>query len=239
MALVQRGCPVCGKEYSADESRLKHGRHTTCSQECSYVLRGQKSSVAKLGKPSPLKGVKTGKPSWNKTEGVHINCKNCNAHMRIEPNQVGRKKFCSKTCMRAGMEYKGLFKPGHADLVPPESRGHSAETKAKMREVNRKNARYGPEHPLWQGGAREQRKREMKGYPYRDWRTAVFTRDNWTCQCCGVRGVYVEADHIKPWCAFPDLRYAVDNGRTVCRPCHIKLDTHGPKALKYLESQNG
>jgi hypothetical protein len=173
---------------------------------------------------------------WNKTEGVHINCKHCSKDMRIEPNQVGRKKFCSKLCMRAGMEYKGLFQKGHPDIVPPEKRGHSEETRAKMREVNRKNARYGPEHPLWQGGAREQRKREMKGYPYRDWRAAVFTRDNWTCQCCGVRGVYLEADHIKPWCAFPDLRYAVDNGRTVCRPCHMKLDTHSAGALKYKEN---
>lgn len=173
---------------------------------------------------------------WNKTEGVHINCKNCGKDMRIEPKQVGRKKYCCRACFFAGRELKGLFKKGHPDLVPPESRGHSEETRAKMREVNRRNARYGPDNPLWQGGAREKRKQEMRGYQYRDWRNAIFSRDNWTCQCCGVRGGYLEADHIKPWCAFPDLRYDVGNGRIVCRPCHVKLDTHGPKALKYKEN---
>jgi hypothetical protein len=182
---------------------------------------------------------KKGQVPWNKTEGVYINCKQCSKEMRIEPNQFGRKKFCCKACFFAGRELKALFQPNHANLVPPESRGHSAETREKMREVNRKNARYGADNPLWKGGAREKRKREMKGYPYRDWRTAVFTRDNWTCQCCGICGGYLEADHIKPWCAFPDLRYDVNNGRTVCRPCHVKLDTHGHKALKYLETQNG
>jgi hypothetical protein len=239
MAQVLRDCPVCGITYSADEGRLKHNRQTTCSRKCSYEFRAKKTSEALHGRPSAFKGVKTGKSSWNKTSGVHINCGHCGKDMRIEPNQEGRKKFCSKACFFAGRELKNTFVHGHPDLVPVESRGHSEETKAKIREVSRNNARYGPDHPLWKGGAREIRKREMIGHKYRDWRTAVFSRDNWTCQCCGFRGGYLEADHIKPWCAFPDLRYDIDNGRTVCRPCHMKLDTHGQKALKYLENQNG
>ena len=148
----------------------------------------------------------------------------------------GRRKFCGKKCAYAGRELKALFQTGHADLVPPKSRGHSEETRAKMREVNRRNAKYGPDNPLWQGGAKQKRKQEMRGYQYRDWRNAVFSRDNWTCQFCKIRGGYLEADHIKPWCAFPDLRYDVSNGRTVCRPCHVKLDTHGIKARKYMEA---
>lgn len=178
---------------------------------------------------------KRGQVPWNKTNGVHIKCGHCGVDMRIEPNQAGRKKFCSKVCFYAGRKLKGLFEVGHVDLVPPEKRGHSEETRAKIKEIGRKLARYGVEHPLWKGGAREARKREMRGYLYRDWRQAVFERDNWTCQMCSVRGVYLEADHIKPWCGFPDLRYAVENGRTLCRPCHHSLDTHGAGALKYKE----
>lgn len=168
---------------------------------------------------------------------VALTCKHCQKVFEVQPwaAKTGRKKFCSKACFYLGRELKGLFQPGHPDMVPPESRGHSEETRAKMVVANRKAARYDPDNPLWKGGAREQRKREMQGYKYRDWRTAVFTRDNWTCQCCGVRGVYLEADHIKPWCAFPDLRYEIDNGRTVCRPCHMMLDTHSAGALKYKE----
>lgn len=53
-----------------------------------------------------------------------------------------------------------------------------------------------------------------------EWRKAVFERDDYTCQFCGVRGTYLEADHIKPWAYFPELRFEISNGRTLCRKCH-------------------
>jgi hypothetical protein len=168
---------------------------------------------------------------------VPLTCKHCAKVFEVQPWAAkGRKKFCSKACFFAGRELKGLFTKGHSDLVPPETRGHSDETRKKLSEFQRQHYRYGPDHPNWKGGLRSERKKAMGQYPYRDWRNAVFSRDNWTCQVCSVRGGYLEADHIKPWCAFPDLRYDVDNGRTVCRPCHVKLDTHGPKALRFKES---
>lgn len=57
------------------------------------------------------------------------------------------------------------------------------------------------------------------------WRKEVFERDNYTCVWCGARNgngknVRLEADHIKPFAYFPDLRYDLSNGRTLCRPCH-------------------
>lgn len=62
---------------------------------------------------------------------------------------------------------------------------------------------------------------------YRAWRTAVFQRDDWTCQECGARGVKIHADHIKPWATFPDLRYQLTNGRTLCVPCHVATPSWG------------
>ncbi len=52
------------------------------------------------------------------------------------------------------------------------------------------------------------------------WRKAVFERDNYTCQMCHVRGNYIEADHIKPFAYFPEIRWELSNGRTLCRKCH-------------------
>jgi len=60
----------------------------------------------------------------------------------------------------------------------------------------------------------------MSSFEYKLWRTAVFERDKYTCVWCGHKG-YVEADHIKPFALFPELRFAIDNGRTLCRPCHV------------------
>jgi predicted HNH restriction endonuclease len=61
---------------------------------------------------------------------------------------------------------------------------------------------------------------------YKKWRSAVFERDNWTCQTCGARG-YVEPHHIKRWADYKELRYEVTNGVTLCKECHkLTLKNH-------------
>ena len=72
---------------------------------------------------------------------------------------------------------------------------------------------------------------------YRLWREAVFKRDNWTCQECGLRGGKIHADHIKPWSTHPELRYDVANGRALCVSCHKATDTFGSKARKHAPQE--
>lgn len=85
-------------------------------------------------------------------------------------------------------------------------------------------------HWNWKGGPKDPRRQNDP--KYRDWRKAVYERDNYTCQFCGVRGTQLNADHIKPWSLFPDLRYDLENGRTLCVPCHRTTDTYGSRIKK-------
>ena len=55
---------------------------------------------------------------------------------------------------------------------------------------------------------------------YKEWRKTVFERDNYTCQMCGKRGVKINAHHKNAYAYYPDLRYDIDNGITLCVPCH-------------------
>lgn len=124
----------------------------------------------------------------------------------------------------------------------------SDETKAKLRAINlgkklsketkQKITRSligkfaGEKHPNWKGGITPMNERIRKSGEYRLWRTAVFERDNYTCIWCGARSgrgvaVYLEADHIKAFAYFPELRFAIDNGRTLCKPCHKTTQNYG------------
>jgi len=71
---------------------------------------------------------------------------------------------------------------------------------------------------------------------YSVWRTIVFERDNYTCQMCGVRGGHLNADHIKPFAYYPELRLEVSNGRTLCLSCHKETPTYGVGAWVKLQT---
>lgn len=57
---------------------------------------------------------------------------------------------------------------------------------------------------------------------YKEWRKAVYERDDYTCQKCGKKGGNLNAHHIKAYAEYPDLRIELDNGITLCEECHKK-----------------
>lgn len=74
--------------------------------------------------------------------------------------------------------------------------------------------------PFWKGGINGQNDTLRHHREYKDWRTAVYERDNYTCQCCGQRGIKLNAHHINQFADYPEIRYDVNNGITLCVKCH-------------------
>lgn len=94
----------------------------------------------------------------------------------------------------------------------------------------------GEKHWNWQGGKTPKHETIRKSHEYKIWRKAIFERDNYTCIWCGKKEEVsgkLNADHIKPFSLFPELRFAIDNGRTLCIPCHRKTDTYAGKMRNY------
>ncbi len=67
---------------------------------------------------------------------------------------------------------------------------------------------------------------------YKKWRTLVLERDLHTCVKCGKKKEKVDCHHIVSWDDDEKLRFSVDNGQTLCSPCHQSYHMKNPKEKK-------
>jgi 5-methylcytosine-specific restriction endonuclease McrA len=114
----------------------------------------------------------------------------------------------------------------------------SAATRKKISDKAKERVKQGKCN-LWRGGVTPIHLLIRESHEYKIWRDSVFRRDNYTCTVCGARTtqgkrVELHADHIKPFSVFPELRFLVDNGRTLCKGCHLNTPTFG-KTRQQLE----
>jgi hypothetical protein len=114
---------------------------------------------------------------------------------------------------------KGLmngFKKG--DIPWITGKHHTIESRRKISE-----ALKGEKGSNWKGGITLKNKKIKDSIEYRLWRESVFARDDWTCQKCGKRGGRLHPHHIQNFAQYPELRFAIENGITLCEKCHIEF----------------
>ena len=147
----------------------------------------------------------------------------------------GRKKGVHRKPERTCCWCKKVFNSWHErTFCSMDCRNKSYAGKKVIQDISgeerqrRKDRMTGEANPMWCGGDSD---RERRNSRYKVWRIEVFTRDDFTCQCCGYRNGNgtkrkdLNAHHIVKWIDSIELRYEVDNGKTLCVSCHIKEHT--------------
>lgn len=148
-----------------------------------------------------------------------------------------------ETKLKISAKLKGRKKsPEHLRNISLAIKGRklTAEWIEKLRQAKLKNpVRYwlnkskpnlhqrGEKSNFWKGGISSVNQLIRASGEYRHWRRLVFERDDYTCQLCFKRGGKLNADHIKPFSKYPELRLDISNGRTLCVPCHRTTETYG------------
>ncbi|MFA6925182.1 MAG: HNH endonuclease [Bacteroidales bacterium] len=118
---------------------------------------------------------------------------------------------------------------------------HTEESKTKMsvKKIGRKHTEKAKRKMSIAQSLRRSKepRKERKRYvhtrdkKYLQWRSNIFQRDNWTCRTCGITGCYLEVHHIKSWAKYPELRYDVENGITLCKECHKLTNNYKNKKI--------
>lgn len=97
---------------------------------------------------------------------------------------------------------------------------------------------YGESNPHWKGGKCSDVSKAKASLDYKLWKEAVNNRDNFTCQECGGKDKSImETHHIKQFAEFPDERYNVYNGITLCRFCHQLRHTTDTDKIERIKKE--
>lgn len=194
-AAKRAGCTV--EEYTA---------HIKSGEKWCYKCRQWKPRDEAFGKDA------------TRSDGLEPKCYQCrhvkeyHPNYRKPPNQKGmkRSKETRERCSKANM--------GNTHrLGKPWTEEHLVNLRTQVRA----HILRGPDHPRWRGGITPITQRMRYSDEYKAWRKAVYQRDNYTCQHCGSqRGGTLCAHHIQSWADYPELRFDVSNGITLCNDCH-------------------
>lgn len=218
MKTVQTVCAYCGKTFEDHPT----AKRKYCSHAC-Y--------------------------SKSKENKIQRTCEVCGKPFETLPGEIrrGNGKYCSRECFFAANQgagnhsWKGgalilvceqCHKEFSRDRTWPKSKGNLAFCSEPCRHAF---MRANPDKtPNWKNGATFAAEGERKSWKTVAWRKAVYDRDNYTCQKCGKCGVKLQAHHLYRFAQYPELRFHVENGLTLCCDCHRQIKNHEREFLIQL-----
>lgn len=141
------------------------------------------------------------------------------SHVKKEMERLGYKVLDD--------EYHGSHTPMKVLCPQCGKEDYKSLDNARRKQICKKCAHEnnsGERNPAWRFDiTQEEREQQREGAEHREWRVKVFERDNYTCQLCFSHGSSLEAHHIAPFSLNRKKRTDIENGATLCKPCHAAL----------------
>lgn len=136
-------------------------------------------------------------------------------------NEEIKRKIKESNIDKYGTEYPSQNK----EIMNKIINTYEKRTGKKWKDINKGKIKENSN--AWKGGVKVH-KIERCTFEYYQWRKNVFQKNNYTCQKCKERSrkgnpIKINAHHIKNWKDYPESRYDINNGVTLCEKCHIEF----------------
>lgn len=223
-----KNCLQCNKEFNVKPSRALKGVVKFCSSECmglskkgvtpkqligKQFVKGQKATGTpfKKGHKGYIhpKGLLAGNKNPNYKGGnVDVNCAQCNESITKKRGQYNANENKRFFCSN---ECYDLWR--HINLAKENAYCY----KQPEDRITPKN------------------KALRETFEGREWKKSCKFRDNFMCIICGSNEI-LQIHHIKSFTRFPELRFDIDNGATLCKKHHTEF--HRKYGLKKFTSDD-
>lgn len=236
--LPLKPCEACGAIIPKETNRNwnQYALKRYCSRECSARSKSQKvvaccTTCGKVIERSPAHARGTIYCSHDcRRKKREYTCEICaKTFTRCPSHRQGKHIYCSMTCQGIA---KRVIKPTltcdfcgdeferyPSELTKAEERGYTFTFCSHSCRAAMIAAQFNPPKPYTKPHTSALR----NGTKMIKWRKAVKERDGYICTQCGATDKMLNVHHVKPFAIYPDLRYEVSNGVTLCYECHEQL----------------
>ena len=222
--IIDSVCVVCDVTFKP--KRPKNNGQKYCSRECYYKTRDKKVSktCVECNKDFKVKRYEV----VNKTRPAIYCSLKCSGQRMKEFSGAkshlwrgGIKEYKCNECDKQFLSYKRVGN-GTPLFCSHQCYSLSIVGKESSTKGMKFPERSGENHPRWIKDRSKLKKKQERGdSAYQEWRMQVYKRDNFKCSIenenCSGR---IIAHHILGWSSFPELRYQVNNGITLCQAHH-------------------
>lgn len=197
------------------------------------------------------KGKMIGKDNPSYKPKITLTCKQCKGEYKVIPSLKNKLSFCSQECQNKWQSINksgknsNSWQGGNITLIckicGKEYKVNKAQKNiakfcsrkclGKWKSENHK----GKNNPNRKNNATSKQQIFRSSKEYKQWRSLIFERDNYTCQECNQVGYKLNAHHILPYRHYPEFGLNIKNGITLCEKCYEKtINKEYPYIIKYL-----
>lgn len=228
---------TCGHEHSISLNNFSHGKGDLC-EACRRVDNGIKERVGteKITAFYESAGCRVIRPAPKSCDKVryvalcgHENemdynhfkqgggrvCSSCSKSVRYQLDYV-REAFEQEDCVLLEDEYVNCKTPmryiaqcGHESQISFDVFVNAPSASKRCRKCHRHTYHDNPSD------------RDL--FASKVWRKAVYEKDGWVCQACGKHSGELNAHHLDAYDSYPEKRFSLENGVTLCPSCHTKF----------------